>query len=441
MGFFHDYPYTDFHEINLDWILKQIMALHKDYDEFKAANTITNAGAWDITKQYQAWTIVSDDNKGYISLQPVPAGIAISNTDYWGLIADYDVALTDLTSRVSDLETATGDLDSRLDDAEEKLEVLTNRRFIFVADSLANYSNADGDNFITIAANNLGISSDDFEDLHQGGYGFKDNEFLSLLQNATISSPETVTDIIVFCGWNDISYQSSLETYVTNFVNYAKVNYPNAKISIGLDVWSPFENTTSGIFRSLTANFMTVCRNLGIYFIPNCNSAMHASDFYAADGVHPSSDGVDQLGKILTAAIVNGDGFVPMTDTAFALKTSVGSMTQMYYAITRSGLKIWSDWASDNQMHIDLSSTADIGNNGYTDIGEMDLTGWNVLDPHINAITVNAIVTNSGTDYRDLISFYIKGHHLFVMDHIAARHSVTDIYILPFTAVLDYAVN
>lgn len=39
---------------------------------------------WDITKQYEPYTIVKDeDGVGYLSKQPVPAGIAISNQEYW----------------------------------------------------------------------------------------------------------------------------------------------------------------------------------------------------------------------------------------------------------------------------------------------------------------------------------------------------------------------
>ena len=76
------FPYTDFHELNLDAILRMMKTLHKEWTDFVAVNKITNAGAWDITKQYQSWTIVSDNNIGYISLKPVPAGVAITNTDY-----------------------------------------------------------------------------------------------------------------------------------------------------------------------------------------------------------------------------------------------------------------------------------------------------------------------------------------------------------------------
>ena len=105
--FFNEYPYTNFHELNLDMILHLMKKLNAEWDEFTAVNKITNAGAWDITKQYQAWTVVSDNNIGYISLKPVPAGVAITNTEYWGVIADYDILITDLSNRISMLETFT----------------------------------------------------------------------------------------------------------------------------------------------------------------------------------------------------------------------------------------------------------------------------------------------------------------------------------------------
>jgi len=105
--FWNKYPYTDYHELNLDWVIGKIREIYTDFTEFKALNTITIDGEWDITKQYKAWTIVSYQNKGYISLKPVPAGITIDNADYWTMIADYEILINDLTLRVEALEDKT----------------------------------------------------------------------------------------------------------------------------------------------------------------------------------------------------------------------------------------------------------------------------------------------------------------------------------------------
>lgn len=88
---FNKYPYTDFHELNLDWILKKIKELAKELEDFEILNTIRYEGVWDITKNYQPWNIVDYNNVAYIATKLVPAGVEITNTDYWAIIADYSV--------------------------------------------------------------------------------------------------------------------------------------------------------------------------------------------------------------------------------------------------------------------------------------------------------------------------------------------------------------
>lgn len=101
---FNNYPYTDTHELNLDWILKKMKELKIEFDEFKVINQISFSGAWDITKQYPAWTIVSDNNIGYVSIKPVPAGVLLTNGDYWREVIDYSAQIAGLQSRVVALE-------------------------------------------------------------------------------------------------------------------------------------------------------------------------------------------------------------------------------------------------------------------------------------------------------------------------------------------------
>lgn len=114
MGFIDKYPYTDFHELNLDWILKAIRELGIKMDEFEAVNKITFSGAWDITSQYPAWTVVDDNNIGYISVQPVPAGILLNNTDYWRVITDYSSQIAGMQAAIIALQNTVGDASSGL---------------------------------------------------------------------------------------------------------------------------------------------------------------------------------------------------------------------------------------------------------------------------------------------------------------------------------------
>lgn len=98
------YPYTDFHELNIDWIIKAVKEIAQELGNFELVNQIKYGGTWDITKQYSRYTVVVNGTTGYISLQDVPAGVAITNTDYWELVADFTAIVGDLGTRVTALE-------------------------------------------------------------------------------------------------------------------------------------------------------------------------------------------------------------------------------------------------------------------------------------------------------------------------------------------------
>ena len=93
MGLFDHFPYTNVHELNLDWVLSMMKALEAAWETFTAANSLTFADplTWSAIKSYPKNTIVLDDNgNAYLSLQEVPRGIATSNSDYWLMIFDYE---------------------------------------------------------------------------------------------------------------------------------------------------------------------------------------------------------------------------------------------------------------------------------------------------------------------------------------------------------------
>lgn len=86
------WPYTNFHELNLDWILETLEKQDAAIADFISLNSITYANPlhWDITRQYPKNQVVLDANgDGYLSVQPVPVGVEIDNTDYWSKIGNF----------------------------------------------------------------------------------------------------------------------------------------------------------------------------------------------------------------------------------------------------------------------------------------------------------------------------------------------------------------
>lgn len=104
MGIFENFPYTNFHELNLDWILSTIKKLDSEIDEFVQTNVLTYADPiqWNITTQYAKNTVVvGPDGTAYMSIAPVPSNILLTNTDYWQPIFNYSETVTALKKQIA----------------------------------------------------------------------------------------------------------------------------------------------------------------------------------------------------------------------------------------------------------------------------------------------------------------------------------------------------
>lgn len=105
MAYNYEYPYTDPGRFNADWLLHTIKKLIDDMQNFINLNTIKYADPilWDITSQYEGNTVVIDGQTGdaYISTQPVPTGVPLSNTDYWTRIFNYSASIDTLEEQIA----------------------------------------------------------------------------------------------------------------------------------------------------------------------------------------------------------------------------------------------------------------------------------------------------------------------------------------------------
>lgn len=89
----HKAPYTNFHDLNLDWIIDTLNDFNARLTDFVSLATIKYADPiqWDITSQYEANTVVVDSlGNAYLSVQPVPSGVALDRTEYWTKIGNFD---------------------------------------------------------------------------------------------------------------------------------------------------------------------------------------------------------------------------------------------------------------------------------------------------------------------------------------------------------------
>ena len=100
----HKAPYTNFHDLNLDWIMDELNDFNTKLTNFVSLATIKYANPiqWDITSQYEANTVVVDSNgNAYLSVQPVPSGVSLDRTDFWTKIGNFDELWADVKKAIT----------------------------------------------------------------------------------------------------------------------------------------------------------------------------------------------------------------------------------------------------------------------------------------------------------------------------------------------------
>ena len=122
MSFF-EFPHTRTYDSDLGWLIVSMKKLISEMDEFVEFNKIKFADpiTWSIDRNYEATTVVVDDNgSGYISQKPVPAGVPLSDTNYWtqifafgellDILREQITAANEKTKSTASAPRSTGDL-------------------------------------------------------------------------------------------------------------------------------------------------------------------------------------------------------------------------------------------------------------------------------------------------------------------------------------------
>lgn len=100
----HRAPYTNFHDLNLDWIMDELNEFNTKLTNFVSLATIKYANPiqWNIASQYEANTVVVDSNgNAYLSVQPVPPGVSLDRTEFWTKIGNFDALWADVKKAIT----------------------------------------------------------------------------------------------------------------------------------------------------------------------------------------------------------------------------------------------------------------------------------------------------------------------------------------------------
>lgn len=151
MSYF-EFPHTRNYEGDLGYLIKKLEELTERYNTFFEYNAIRfhDPLDWVITSSYPAWNIVYDPNGEilYISKKEVPAGIDITNTDYWEAVSPFKIETFFSTSSLNPVANKT--ITNRLNELLNMIAGNSNA----INNEITNRTNAD--NALSSSINTIG---------------------------------------------------------------------------------------------------------------------------------------------------------------------------------------------------------------------------------------------------------------------------------------------
>ena len=150
---------------------------------------------------------------------------------------------------------------------------------------------------------NVYTASDSKISIGAGNTGFASSQkfqtIIEALYNSNIMDTNTITDIIVLAGTNDIPYETNIENAIKIFANYCHTHFKNAKIYIGA-----LGTNIKSMFSTIAPKYKT-CEKYGCGFIEETKNLMCIKSYVGSDGTHLTSDGYSFYQPYINEAIIS----------------------------------------------------------------------------------------------------------------------------------------
>ena len=419
-----NWPYTNFHDLNLDWILNELKKFRKELTDFSVNFphiSEWNGGEWDGDHIYGANEIVLYNDGLYIAIKPVPAGTLISNGDYWLKVGEISNVTAETVERVDDLETAVVDIIGELDDL---VSLVKTKNIVVIGDSYGT-SNGGGGSIAnplpTVLKDYLKMGSDNFHAYFHNGAGFCNGWYMTQLGYALTdlgTDAGKVTDIYFVGGWNDERGRtgvSEADTYnsMDAIYTYCATNFPAAKLHVGFISWY---RVSYPVDLAETYKWYKNCVQHGFAYMNNIEYVMHNVNYYGTDNVHPNQTGVNELAYYIAQTVLTGTCAVKysmtITDPFTPAAGFIGNLNfahiTLYIYVNNGVTTLYVECGANNNVQLNA-----VDSNGDPENRRINYQGQyiDILDFDSKAI-IGYYTNVRGTAYIDFYCYSADGYYL-----------------------------
>lgn len=355
-------PYTNFHDLNLDWIIKTMKELAQ-----------------------------KNEDLDYIAEQAEEIKQRLEELN--DLDEEFQEVKEDFLDLVADFATLSGEVQTLRDDVDYELATIRKplTDIICLTDSYgSNDDTADRYSWCDQLREMAGLDSAHYTKLYRAGGSFGDpdttknlyNVFVDGTTNMTTERKESVSDIIIVSGINEWDEsRTNMTTNINSLDTYIRSNFPNAHVWLFAVQWdkvAAIRFATMGKQTNTYRDYQNLARSNGWHFVRDI-SAMVYSNVYV-DDVHPNSAGSRMIASIIFNSMQgNSSPFNTGYMSAVTITTSTG---------TRNAGGIW----FNGEAFVWSSNT-------FATDALPDLPGTFVGEVLLGTLNTNAII---GGDYANI---------------------------------------
>lgn len=280
---FENFPYTDFHNLNLDWLLNTMKDIEVDWKRYYTE--------WDEWKDYVTNYIENLDYEQAINnyMNGLETSGKLSDIIDSYLGADYNVVI--IGDSYGQGYTPDGNVTSWT-------SLLTSRYFY----NQTVYTQSEGGaGFVAI-----GQSGNTFEKL-----------MTKIASGMTADARKRVKYVIVAGGWNDISKQiSDITGAITSFCKAAKNLFLNASVHIGFIASTGFSNIgTTEKWKDWMNTKTAYMTTFAPYeYMVGADLALRWNGVLASDYIHPNTVGQGSIADSIYKAVIGANDIARASD-------------------------------------------------------------------------------------------------------------------------------